>query len=60
MSADTHVRSESLGPHMQVSENAAGNASFYRYDSGETYTALQALFMDYAPLETQGKWSRFW
>lgn len=45
---------------MQVFENAAGNASFYRYKSEETYTALQALFMDCGTVESRGKWTRFW
>jgi len=43
-----------------VTENAAGDASFYRYDSNEHYSASQALMMDYGEVETKGRWSRFW
>jgi hypothetical protein len=44
----------------QVSENAAGDASFYRYDDQETFSASQAMMMDYSEVETNGRWSRFW
>ena len=47
-------------PGFQVSQNASGQASFYKYETDDTESASQALFMNYSEVETQGKWCRFW
>ena len=45
---------------LQVSTEAPGDASYFRYDEGHFDTALQAVFMEYSGIELKDKWCRFW